>query len=450
MQIHWHEGLFLQPHHFQRLQRFTQELIHQDRRLTWSYPFGVVESRLSPDELANFRLRFDYLRVIMPNGVEICFPDNADLPSLDLKPILSSSAGGVTIFLGLPLWQEKRANTIDATRPLDARARLLFRVDEVSIADENTGDNPKAVQVRRLNARFVTEHEEKSDLDLLPLIRVVLGTGEQVGLPRADPEFVPPSLFLRSSLPLYQMVRDLVNQLEASRKELALQISRGGFSMEALRGPQLEQIMRLRTLNRFAARLPTLIEAPSVPPLAWYLELRELLAELAALRPDSDDFGAPAYNHSNLYYPFDALTQKIRGLLRNTSKTYDKVDFRNEQGLHVATFTEEQLNVPTDYFLAIKTRQEYRTVLALVEDGNKFKLLPRSMANAAVFGVKLKEERVPPVQLPAQSDLHYFRVLRADSARVWQKLQLEKAAVLRWPGQEASDFQVTLYMTLPS
>ena len=61
----------------------------------------------------------------------------------------------------------------------------------------------------------------------------------------------------------------------------------------------------------------------------------------------------------------------------------------------------------------------------------------------------MKEERFPPMQLPAQTGLSYFRLQRAEGSRVWQVLQAEKAAAIRWPGADASDFQITLYMTIP-
>src|SRR4051794_15056476 len=89
--IHWHEGLFLQPHHLQRLQKSCLDAVGTERRLTWSYPYGVVEARLSHDELENMRIRFDKLRVMMPSGLEMNFPENAELPSLDIKQAFASS-----------------------------------------------------------------------------------------------------------------------------------------------------------------------------------------------------------------------------------------------------------------------------------------------------------------------------------------------------------------------
>src|ERR1035437_4555411 len=101
--VHWHEGLFLQPHHLQRLQRSVYEESARTRRLLGSYPCGVVELRFSPDDLANFRLRFDRLLVLLPSGLVVDFPENADLPALDLKPLFSSGGSTFDLYLGVPL-----------------------------------------------------------------------------------------------------------------------------------------------------------------------------------------------------------------------------------------------------------------------------------------------------------------------------------------------------------
>ena len=69
--------------------------------------------------------------------------------------------------------------------------------------------------------------------------------------------------------------------------------------------------------------------------------------------------------------------------------------------------------------------------------------------SAEFIETPLKEERFPPLELPAQSNLYYFRLLRGESARSWQQIQSEKSAVVRWSGNESADYDLTLYMTLP-
>ncbi|HKM58232.1 MAG TPA: hypothetical protein VJX28_05770, partial [Chthoniobacterales bacterium] len=65
MQVHWHEGLFLLPHHLQRIQRSVVDVASSERRLNWAYPYGLIDARLSNDDLENMRLRFDRLHAIM-------------------------------------------------------------------------------------------------------------------------------------------------------------------------------------------------------------------------------------------------------------------------------------------------------------------------------------------------------------------------------------------------
>jgi type VI secretion system protein ImpJ len=453
LQIHWAEGLFLQPHHLQRAQHGLREQISAERRLSLSYPWGLLEARLSRDDLENMRIRFDRLRAILRSGVVVDFPENAELPTLDIRQPFSKGTGSFSVLLGVPLWQPARANAFAPGQAVDPRVKLVYRVAEVECADENTGENPKPIQVRKLNARLMLEQEDTSDMETLPLLRIVRAAGEDVGLPREDVEFVPTCLLISGSPTLRELVRDLSAQVQASRKELVVQMTRGGFKVEQIRGLQLEQMLRLRSLNRFSGRLPSLVEAPAVTPFEWYLELRDLLGELSALHPDRDAFEVADYNHESPYLCFRELSDKIRTFLRGAvAPSYLKVPFKDVDGKPVASLVEEHFTRPSAYFLAIKTKIDPVALANYVVDPDRFKLMPLSLADRAIRGIELKEERHPPLELPAASDLHYFRLEHSVSARIWQQVQMEKAAAIRWKSAELdwSDVGFTLYMTVPS
>lgn len=452
-QVHWHEGLFLQPHHLQAVQRQALDRTASERRLAFSYPYGVVEARLSADALQNHVVRFDRLRVVMPSGVEINVPDSAELPPLDIKRPFEASTGTFNVYLGLPLWYATRGNAIEPGSGGDWRMKRIYQVSEIQNVDENSGENPQPLLVRRLNARLMLEGDDRTDMELLTLLRISHATGQEVGLPRQDPGFIPPCLLLGGSTVLRDLMRDLANQVEASRKELASQLSRSGFSIETVRGIQYEQMLRLRTLNRFTARLPQLVMAPSVTPFEVYLELRELLGELAALNPTKDDFEASPYNHDDPAVAFFELDERIRPYLKGAVKaTWTSIPFvRATDGPYlVAEMKDEHLTQPNDYFLGIKTRQEPRAVVALVEDKDKFKLMSRKMVRQAVWGVPLSHEVQPPLELPSQAGLLYFRLNRTGS-KMWDQAKVEKglAVVARAPTIDVSDFQIALYMTVP-
>ena len=450
MQIHWHEGLFLQPHHFQLMQRDFLEQMHGQHRLIASYPYGVIEARVAIDALADFRLHFDLLRVLMPGGQEVRVPDNADLPDLHLKPLLAGSPAGATIHLALPVWHNKRANALEVGPQADVRAKLLYRVVTEEVADENTGANPQSMLVRRLNARLLHEHDDRTDLETVPVLRVMLGVGENVGQSRLDPDYIPPSLFLQSSARLFELVRNLVDQVQASHRELLAQMNRASLSLATMHGQQFEQVLRLRTLSRFSARLPALLRASShVAPFQWYLELRELLGELQALKLGQESFDIPGYDHEDLHHSFNELANKVRVILKSAvTATYTKIEFRKEADFYAATLTEEQFSTPVDYLLVIETKQDITAVRQLVQDANRFKFMPRSLAKITVFGAVL-EEAFPPHFLPSHPGLHYFRILRDKSDKICPRIKTEKQIGVRWPGYAESDFQLALYLILP-
>jgi type VI secretion system protein ImpJ len=448
-QVHWYEGLFLQPHHLQCMQHGLVETFSSERRLAWAWPYGLIRARLATDALENMLVQFDAVRAIMPSGIEVDFPSTADLPALNIKSIFEATSSPFNVLLGVPLWYASQANALEHGAA-DWRVKRMYRTVETEWPDENTGENPQPVMTRKVNARLLLPDDDRSDLEVLPLLRIAHATGDEAGMPRLDTSFVPACLVLGASPVLREMVRDLGNQVEATRAELVHQITRGGFSIDTMRGLQFEQVMRLRTLNQFGGRLPQWVQAPNVSPFEMYLELRGLLGELAALYPDRDQYDVPAYDHDKPLVCFTELTGKIRALLRGTvAPSYWKVDLSREGSMMIATLTDEQLNRPNEYFLGVKTQQDPRTLGRLVEDFDKFKLMARSMVDRRIRGIPLGEERHPPLELPAATGLHYFRLLRGESQRMWERIKQEKTIAVRWEGIEASDFELTLYMTVP-
>jgi type VI secretion system ImpJ/VasE family protein len=450
MHVHWHEGLFLQPHHLQIMQRRLQMETRFARSLVNPYCFGLLESRLSHDDLADGRIRFERLRAIMPSGQEVFFPEEANLPALDIKADMARATGPLDVLLAVPLWAKSRANAFRQGEAADPRVKLLYVPDELrDVTDENSGENPQGVPVRKINARAVLKGDDVSDMETLPLLRVVRGAGQDAGKPRQDPEFVPPCLLLRASPVLHDLMRELVAQLNASREQTRLKAATGGLGLEV----KWELTQRLATLNRFCGSLPPVIEEGCVPPFRVYLQLRELLGELLALHPAENLFDCRNYEHLDPLPAFKELDQKIRAEIRVSRAAEPlRVAFSGEPGRMRAALEPQHFDKPTGYYLGIKTRVD-RTKLALyVMDGNKFKFMPRSLEQAAIFGVELKEESYPPLDLPAQNDLHYFRLAPASNQRRWDHITQEKEISLVWNNNDLdlSDGVFTLFMTLPT
>lgn len=79
-EIHWEEGLLLQPHHLQRMQRSLSEKVSRYCRLLRPFFYGVLEIGLSRGDLESHRKLFlNRLWAIMPSGLEVNVPETAVL-----------------------------------------------------------------------------------------------------------------------------------------------------------------------------------------------------------------------------------------------------------------------------------------------------------------------------------------------------------------------------------
>jgi type VI secretion system ImpJ/VasE family protein len=357
----------------------------------------------------------------------------------------------VTIMLGLPLWQENRANCAIADDRQGALGRFHYTLLEKEVRDENTGTNEKPLAFRMLNPRLLLDGDDRSDLEVIPLVRLLAAGGDRAGRYRLDHDFIGPCLHGNASTRLYNIIQDTAHLLDGGRAELLTQVTRTGFAADTVYGRSLESVMRLGALTRAASRLKPLLVASGVTPFVWYLEMVSLLADLSIFSPNSDVLADCAYTHDDAVPVFVALHAKIKSLLKETAPAASmRVEFKKTDAYYAAQLTEAHLKDATEYYLVIRTKQPSGLVVALVENRSLFKLMNPKKATSPYYGVTLKREENPPPHLNVPRGSLTFRVERLSNPERWKEIEAEKGMTAFWPDNRASDFELALVMTLPA
>src|SRR5262245_12897155 len=75
--IHWHEGMFLRPHHFQAADRHMRQYVSQQVRWDEHHYWGVRHLKHDPDALGAFRFVVRHLEARMRDGTPVVLPDDA-------------------------------------------------------------------------------------------------------------------------------------------------------------------------------------------------------------------------------------------------------------------------------------------------------------------------------------------------------------------------------------
>ena len=163
-ELHWYEGMFLRPHHFQTAHRHLQSRSDRGDRLTRPYWWGTRDLTLDREALAAGRLVIRSLTARLSDGLTVLVPEDGILPELDLKTALASR-GSVEVWLAIPSRRPGRANVAESSAGETGAAR--YHIETLEADDENTGLNPQRLRVRRPNLKLLINPSELEGHDTL-------------------------------------------------------------------------------------------------------------------------------------------------------------------------------------------------------------------------------------------------------------------------------------------
>ncbi len=441
-QIFWSDGLFIQPHHFQQLQKYGADALHKDREIFHAFPYGLLDYELNTDALRGGRIQFLRLSAVMPDGTCVSMPGNSVLQPLDVSK-QEIGEGGILIHLAIPRYSEHEGNLGESEN--DKRA---FLVREKLVRDENSGENEISLVRRVPNVRLVVG--DAKDMVLLPVLRLVRGAQGASGTAlAADPDYLPPFLRLTPDCPLYAQLTDLVWELRQRRDRLVSDLSESGCSPETLSGTNLYNMLQLRCVNMALARFEAALEPCSTDPFGLYRELSVLFGELCALHPERIFEPVPSYRHPDAAPAFQALFHGIRALiLAGGGLGFVKIDFADKDGVPVARLDAERLATAGEYYLAVSCSADSRKIVNALEQGDEFKLVNPSALAGRVRGVRLQELHYPPRCLPSLPNTLWFLLKRHESARIWNDIIAENAAAIDYAAESFPQLEASLYITI--
>lgn len=319
--IFWHQGLFLQPHHFQYQDAWTSRLLSRHAELTvpWCWGFGVL--KINDIALASRQVVIDDLVLRWQDGSLTEAPGNARIESRRFE-LADFSQGPRTLYVGLRRYGQdhvsvQKYENLDAAAQADSR--LIVPADPQEVPDRYASGPAGRVTLMTYVLRLFWEEEigELDDYDLMPIARLEQN-GEVV---RLAPRFVPPCLNLSASSALQQMLLELRDEVIGRARQL--EVFKQPIANRSGEDGQFAPVLALSVLNRYGPQLAHLMEAGTTHPWIIYGVLRQLAGELSTFSDYCDLLGetrdsqklVPTYPHIDSGSAFMAVTELIRRLL---------------------------------------------------------------------------------------------------------------------------------------
>jgi type VI secretion system protein ImpJ len=431
--VHWYEGMFLRPHHFQAAQRHWDDLMSRGAHWDIHYNWGLRGIDVDLEALANYRFVVRALQARLRDGTMVTLPEDGVLQPLDLKGAFERG-NTVTVFLAVPVLRLGRANSASGSVADGAR----YTLDSQELEDENTGVNPQSVQVRLLNLRLLLSTQDQAGYEVLPIARIEKSPRAEA-VPQLDRTYIPPVLACDAWSPLAAGIMQTVYDRIGKKIELlANQVvaSNISFDSQAQGDPQI--FAQLRILNQAYTVLGIMVFAEGIHPLNAYLELAHLIGHLAIFGATRRPPALPRYDHDDLGGCFYRAKQYLDGLL----------DVLVEPAYKERSFVGAGLRMQVTLELAWLESiwQMYIGVLSPLDAEECIRLLTRAgqldmkvgssdrvdaIYRLGQAGLRFTHAPRPPRALPAQPGLIYFQINRESQQAEWQNVQKSLTLAIR-------------------
>jgi type VI secretion system protein ImpJ len=462
--VHFHEGMFLQPHHFQAEHRYLTARGH--RATTWPthHAWGLRSVRLDTDALTNSRLVVRSVRALFRDGTPVAVPDDGLLPELDLKGLFQPGQP-LTVYLALPVMNLGRSNAADDAPDPNAR----YRLDTQELEDENTGVNPQPVRVRLHNLRLLITGQDQTGFETLPLVRLEKSALANAP-PQVDESFIPPVLAC-DAWPVLSagIIQGLYDRIGRKRERLASAFAARGGALAGGDPADAVAAAHLKELNEVYATLSVLGFSPGIPPLAAYTELCRLVGQLAIFDRSGRWPAIPPYDHDDLggcFYRVKAYLDTLLDILPEPE--YKERPFVG-MGLRLQVAVEPTwLDPAWELFIGVRSEMDPDEAVRLLTVPGQLDMKvgagDRVDAIYQLGQAGLRFEPGPkPGVLPDLSGQRYFRVSRApekewqqvlrsltvaarfNETRVVGAIQNQRAVTVRTTGGQTNTLQFTLY-----
>jgi len=429
--VHWHEGMFLRPHHFQAAIRHFADVTRLQIQWDNHYAWGVRSIDIDQDALKNYRFVVLRMRARLRDGTVVTIPDDGAIAPLELKKVLADR-NEVTIAIAIPDVQLGRPNV----GTVEDGARYQVYTAE-KLPDENTGQSERPIQFRSLNCKLMTDDQDPAGHQILKIARVEKSARAEA-VPQLAESYIPPLLACdgwnilteRILTPIYDRIGQLV-------KQRAEQIRSRNITFDSPSPGDKQLLEGLRVLNTAYAHMGVMHFAEGVHPLYPYADLCRLVGELAIFTPEREPPNLPRYDHDDLGLCYWTIKRYMDEML--TLGSFD-LGFIEQPfygaGLRIQGDIKAEWLAPSyQMFVGVKAPLKPDDCIQLLTGKLDMKIGSAERVDEifrlAQRGLSFRFAARPPRALPSYQDLTYFQIDRTVQPEEWQRVQATLKMAIR-------------------
>lgn len=430
--VHWEEGMFLTPQHFQAADRHARRALEEVEGWSQPFPWGFRSIQIDEGAVSSgSTVNLQKCQVRFKDGTHLTVGEAGDIPSLslDLTEVLKVEEQ-VDVYLAVPSFRLGASNVEETPTPRGPR----YAIDPDDCADENTGRQPKPIRFRRLQARLMHSAEDHEGYVVLPMVRVRRGSKEGSG-PVIDGSAAPALLALDAWPWLRDLVRALAREIRARIRQLAdLAVDRE-ISFRGQDPGDAERLLKLYALNEVEPPLALLANTPGVAPLAVYLELCRTVGRLGLFLQKRRPPKLPPYDHDHPGACFGPVVELIRMALEGAEPIKVIAEPFKRLGNHLQVALQESWIDLRRIYLGVETELTAEECDTLLKDRQIDRTIGAGAQVEELYTRRSRGLSLAPVGrpdgLPKKAEIVYFRI-DSSEPMVWKGVVNDRTLAIRF------------------
>ena len=432
--VHWTEGLFLRPHHFQQADRYLETAIESRTRHITPYPWGFSAIEIDRDLAAQGKVALRRATGVFPDGGLFDFPAESPGPAPVEAP---ENAAGLIVWLVAP----ERADNTREVNPERGDNASRFVVGAETIIDSTSHLRiEEEIEVAYPRLGYEVRKTPRPGFVSLPVARIIEVHDRTLVF---DEKFAPPVLVVAAHPTVEGWLDRVIGWIGAKLDELA----RYAADVTAGGGLQSADYLMLQLLNREAPVLAHFRSSRYVHPERLFVELLRIAGELATfVTKERRAREYPVYNQSDLEGTFAPLLRDIQEFLsaNNDRRAFPLELIERSPNAFVSPIKDRSLFRNAALILVVSARRPLSEIQqnlpAFLKIGPNTKM--NEIVQAHLPGVPLVHLPAPPPQMRALVDHVYFYLDR--TSPLWPEFSVAAALGMHFAG-DWPDLQLELW-----
>ena len=438
----WSEGLFLTPHHFQQWDRYHEDVLNFRVRALTTFGWGAEELKFNEEALENGVCEVVRCRAILPDGLAVDAPDvDAPPPTRNFMEFFPPTADRMDVFLAVPMSRPGSPSVAIGNGRPGAAAR--YSPLQSVFADENTGENERAVTLAAKNLRLLFGDEP---LDNHSAVKIAEVRRTIEGKMVLDEGYIPPATSLTAARLLMDIVRRLLEILSAKSSTLAELRRQKGVGVADFTTSDVANFWLLHTVNAYIPAMMHFHHVQRIHPEQLYLTMARLAGELMTFVTEGHPSELPKYIHTDLTRTFTELDRRLRMLLETVIPTrcVPIPLERTKESIYIGRIVDERLPNSAEFFLGVYAKLPEAQLIERVPRKSKIASIDtiNYLLGQALPGVVLRPVPVPPGPLPVRMGFKYFRLEKIGT--YWDTISSSRTICIYFPA-EFPELRLELY-----